>query len=113
MKRQLQHYVAEVKRFEDLMEQKVFSFLGFLCLNILFIYFCIQEAERSELLDQFRSLSQEASMLENNNHTLETEAAQSKVQLSVTLDHVADLETKLNTQDNILADYEKQVRFLL
>ncbi|KAF2883200.1 hypothetical protein ILUMI_22975 [Ignelater luminosus] len=89
LKRQLQHYVAEVKRFEDLMEQK--------------------EAERSELLDQFRSLSQEATMLENNNHTLETEAAQSKVQLSVTLDHVADLETKLNTQDNIMSDYEKQI----
>ncbi|CAH1970630.1 unnamed protein product [Acanthoscelides obtectus] len=89
VKRQLQHYVAEVKRFEDQISQK--------------------ELERAEILDQFKSLSAEAVSLETTNHTLENEAAQSKVQLSVALDHASDLERKLENKDAIIRSYEKQI----
>ncbi|XP_066149970.1 centrosomal protein of 135 kDa isoform X2 [Euwallacea fornicatus] len=89
LKRQLQHYVAEIKRTEDLISQK--------------------ELERSELLDQFKSLSQEANELESNNHTLETEATQSKIQLSVALDHTSDLERKIQHQESVIKSYEKQI----
>lgn len=68
-----------------------------------------KEVERNELLDQFRSLSQEANILENNNHTLENEATQSRVQLSVALDHTSDLERKLENKDSIIRSYEKQI----
>ncbi|XP_074038478.1 centrosomal protein 135kDa isoform X2 [Leptinotarsa decemlineata] len=87
--RQLQHYVAEVKRTEDLISQK--------------------ELERTEILDQFKCLSEEANILESSNHTLENEATQSKVQLSVALDHASDLERKLENQDSIIKSYERQI----
>ncbi|XP_060532572.1 centrosomal protein of 135 kDa isoform X2 [Cylas formicarius] len=89
LKRQLQHYVAEVKRTEDLISQK--------------------EIERGELLDQFKCLSQEANVLENTNHTLENEATQSKIQLSVALDHTADLEKKIEDQESAIRCYERQM----
>lgn len=60
-------------------------------------------------MDQFRSLSHETAVLETNNHTLEHEATQSKVQLSVTLDHVSALEAKLESQDTMLHSYEKEI----
>jgi chromosome segregation ATPase len=60
-------------------------------------------------LDQFRSLSHEANILETNNHTLENEATQSRVQLSVALDHASDLERKLDNKDSIIRSYEKQI----
>lgn len=65
--------------------------------------------ERAEILDQFKSLSEEANILESNNHTLENEASQTKVQLSVALDHASDLERKLENQESIIRSYEKQV----
>ncbi|KRT79397.1 hypothetical protein AMK59_8205, partial [Oryctes borbonicus] len=89
LKRQLQHYVAEVKRTEDLISQK--------------------EIERAEMLDHFRSLSQEATVLENSNHSLETEAAETKVQLSLALDHVNDLERKIESQETMIRGYETQI----
>ncbi|KAI4463577.1 centrosomal protein 2 [Holotrichia oblita] len=89
LKRQLQHYVAEIKRTEDLISHK--------------------EIERTEMLDHFRSLSQEATVLETNNHSLETEAAETKVQLSVALDHVADLERKIESQETMIKGYEQQL----
>ncbi|XP_050293556.1 early endosome antigen 1-like isoform X3 [Anthonomus grandis grandis] len=92
LKRQLQHYVAEVKRTEDIISHK--------------------ELERNELLDQFRCLSQEANILESNNHTLETEATQSKIQLSVALDHSSELERKLDHYEVIIKSYEKQIQDL-
>lgn len=60
-------------------------------------------------MDQFRSLSHEANILETNNHTLENEATQSRVQLSVALDHAADLERKLENKESIILSYEKQI----
>lgn len=61
------------------------------------------------MLDQFRSLSQEATALENNNHTLEHEATQSRMQLSLALDHATDLERKLESQETLIRSYERQV----
>nr|XP_022912788.1 centrosomal protein of 135 kDa isoform X2 [Onthophagus taurus] len=89
LRRQLQHYVAEIKRAEDLISQK--------------------EVERSEMLDHYKSLSEEATNLESTNHTLESEATQAKVQLSVALDHAADLERKVEVQCTMIHDYEKQI----
>ncbi|CAH1098756.1 unnamed protein product [Psylliodes chrysocephalus] len=89
LKRQLQHYVAEVKRTEDLISQK--------------------ELERTEILDQFRNLSQENNVLETTNHTLESEATQTRVQLSVALDHTSDLERKIDNLEAIIRSYEKQI----
>ncbi|XP_028141576.1 centrosomal protein of 135 kDa isoform X2 [Diabrotica virgifera virgifera] len=89
LKTQLQHYVAEVKRTEDLISQK--------------------ELERAEVLDQFKSLSQENNLLESTNHTLENEASQSRVQLSVALDHATDLERHVENQEAIIKSYEKQI----
>ncbi|XP_049825756.1 centrosomal protein of 135 kDa isoform X3 [Aethina tumida] len=89
LKRQLQIYVAEIKRTEDLISQK--------------------EVERNEILDQFKSLSEEATALETNNHTLENEATQNKVQLSVALDHASDLERRLEDKNSIIRSYEKQI----
>ncbi|XP_072382400.1 uncharacterized protein Cep135 isoform X4 [Diabrotica undecimpunctata] len=89
LKTQLQHYVAEVKRTEDLISHK--------------------ELERAEILDQFKSLSQENNILESTNHTLENEASQSRVQLSVALDHATDLERHVENQEAIIKSYEKQI----
>lgn len=69
----------------------------------------MKEIERNELLDQFRSLSDEAALLENSNHTLANQATQSKVQLSVALEHATDLEKKLGSQEAVAQAYEKQV----
>lgn len=89
LKMQLQHYCAEVKRIEDMMATK--------------------EVERSEMLDQFRNLSQEANVLENNNHSLESEATQSRFQLSVALDHAGELEQIIAQQKIVIQNYEKQI----
>lgn len=61
------------------------------------------------MLDQFRSLSQEAMTLENNNHTLEHEATQSRVQLSLALDHANELDRRLEGQEVLIRSYERQV----
>ncbi|KAJ8984603.1 hypothetical protein NQ317_006065, partial [Molorchus minor] len=68
-----------------------------------------KELERTEILDQFKCLSEEAQVLESSNHTLESEATQSRVQLSVALDHASDLERKADNQHAIIRSYEKQI----
>lgn len=60
-------------------------------------------------MDQFKSLSEEANLLETNNHTLESEANQSRVQLTVALDHASELEKRIQNQESIIKSYEKQV----
>lgn len=57
-------------------------------------------------------MSTEAALLENSNHTLENEATQSKVQLSVALEHAMDLEKKLGSQETLVQGYEKQIKEL-
>lgn len=58
LKRQLQQYVQEVQRAEELLQRK--------------------EEERNEMLDQYRTLSHDAVALEGTNQSLELEAAESK-----------------------------------
>lgn len=58
LKRQLQQYVQEVQRAEELLHRK--------------------EEERSEMLEQYRTLSHDAVALEGTNQSLELEAAESK-----------------------------------
>ncbi|CAH0729874.1 unnamed protein product, partial [Brenthis ino] len=82
LKQQLQHYVAEIRRIEDLLSQK--------------------EAERSDMLEQFASLSVEANILENNNHSLESESASKTQQLQTYVNKIQSLEEKLIDKDNII-----------
>lgn len=58
LKRQLQQYVQEVQRAEELLHRK--------------------EEERNEMLDQYRTLTHDAVALEGTNQSLELEAAESK-----------------------------------
>lgn len=58
LKRQLQQYVQEVQRAEELLHRK--------------------EEERNEMLDQYKTLSHDAVALEGTNQSLELEAAESK-----------------------------------
>lgn len=58
LKSQLQQYVQEVQRAEELLLRK--------------------EEERDEMLDFYKTLSQDATILEGNNHSLEAEAAEAR-----------------------------------
>lgn len=89
LKTQLQQYVFEVKRAEDLISKK--------------------EYERAEMLDQFRSLSHEATLLENNNHSLESKATEAKCQLSEANDRIHDLDNRVEQLHILNRDYETQV----
>ncbi|KDR21241.1 centrosomal protein of 135 kDa isoform X2 [Zootermopsis nevadensis] len=89
LKRQLQEYVSEVRRVEDMLATK--------------------EGERNEMLDHFRSLSMEASTLENNNHGLETEMQDARTRLRVANDRIADLERLLESKDTLVNGYEHQI----
>jgi hypothetical protein len=61
------------------------------------------------MLDHFRSLSMEASTLESNNHSLETEVQDSRMQLCVSKDRITDLEHLLETKDTLVNSCERQV----
>ncbi|KAJ8713568.1 hypothetical protein PYW07_013938 [Mythimna separata] len=82
LKQQLQHYVAEIRRIEELLSQK--------------------EAERSDMLEHFASLSVEANILENTNHSLESESASKTMQLQTYTSKIQSLEEKLLDKDNII-----------
>lgn len=58
LKRQLQQYVQEVQRAEELLLRK--------------------EEERNEMLEHYRTLSHDAVVLEGTNQSLELEAAETK-----------------------------------
>jgi predicted nucleic acid-binding Zn-ribbon protein len=68
-----------------------------------------QEEERTAMLDHFRSLSVEASALENNNHSLETEIQDARAQLRAANDRITDLEQLLESKDTLVNNYERQV----
>lgn len=82
LKQQLQHYVAEIRRIEELLSQK--------------------EAERSDMLEHFASLSVEANILENTNHSLESESASKSVQLQSYITKIQNLEEKLIDKENCI-----------
>ncbi|XP_066590884.1 centrosomal protein of 135 kDa isoform X2 [Prorops nasuta] len=89
LKRQLQTYVSEVRRAEELLNRK--------------------ENERTEMLNHFRSLSLEASVLENNNHSLESEAAEARGALESARDKLLDLERQLADKESLTREYETQI----
>ncbi|XP_029664443.1 centrosomal protein of 135 kDa-like isoform X2 [Formica exsecta] len=89
LKRQLQTYVSEVRRAEELLNRK--------------------ENERTEMLNHFRSLSLEATVLENSNHSLESEAAEAKGALQNARHQIADLERLLTDRDCLIKGYETQI----
>ncbi|OWR43140.1 centrosomal protein of [Danaus plexippus plexippus] len=82
LKQQLQHYVAEIRRIEELLSQK--------------------EAERSDMLEHFASLSVEANILENTNHSLESESASKSMQLQSYVSKIQNLEEKLVDKEHII-----------
>ncbi|XP_025989831.1 centrosomal protein of 135 kDa isoform X2 [Solenopsis invicta] len=89
LKRQLQTYVSEVRRVEELLNRK--------------------ENERTEMLNHFRSLSLEATVLENNNHSLESEAAEARGALQTARHQILDLERQLADRDCLIKGYETQI----
>lgn len=77
----------------------------------MLIIFSFQENERTEMLNHFRSLSLEATVLENSNHSLESEAAEAKGALQNARHQIADLERLLTDRDCLIKGYETQVFF--
>lgn len=61
------------------------------------------------MLDQFRSLSHEATLLENSNHSLESKATEAKCQLSEATDRIHDLDHRVEQLHVLNRDYESQV----
>lgn len=69
----------------------------------------LKENERTEMLNHFRSLSLEATVLENNNHSLESEAAEARGALQSGKDRLVDLERQVADKDCLIRGYEGQV----
>lgn len=89
LKMQLQVYVLEIRRIEEMLETK--------------------ESEREEILEQFKALNCEASQLESNNHSLESEAKSSRTLLREKEHRLSDLERKLIDKEGLISSYEAQV----
>lgn len=89
LKQQLQHYVAEIRRIEELLSQK--------------------EAERSDMLEHFASLSVEANILENTNHSLESESASKSLQLQNYVSKIESLESKLIDKETIIENQASRI----
>lgn len=78
LKQQLKQYVQEVKKAEDLLMHKVWSIVVNHWLIDEIVNFYVQEKEREEMLDHYRSLSHDAVLLEGSNHSLEAQATEYK-----------------------------------
>lgn len=65
------------------------------------------------MLDQFKSLCQEATMLENNNHSLEIEACDAKQKLTEALDKICDLKQQIECLETLNRDLENEVKILI
>ncbi|XP_073947053.1 uncharacterized protein [Choristoneura fumiferana] len=89
LKQQLQHYVAEIRRIEEMLSQK--------------------EAERSDMLEHFASLSVEANILENTNHSLESESASKSLQLQSYISKIQALEERSVDKDNLIDTQSSQI----
>lgn len=89
LKSQLQHYVEEIRRIEEMLSQK--------------------EAERSDMLEHFASLSVEANILENTNHSLESESASKSMQLQTYVSKIENLESKLIDKENVIESQSARI----
>lgn len=65
------------------------------------------------MLNHFRSLSLEATVLETNNQSLESEAAEARGALQTAQDRLLDLERQIADRDCLIRGYETQVSFTL
>lgn len=90
LKMQLQVYVLEIRRVEEILE--------------------VKESERDEILEQFKTLNCEASQLESNNYSLESEAKSSKTLLRENEHRVSDLKRQLVDKEDLIISYESQVK---
>lgn len=93
LRQQLQHYVAEIRRIEELLSQK--------------------EAERSDMLEHFASLSVEANILENTNHSLESESASKSLQLQNYVIKIQELESKLFDKESLIETQSSRIADML
>lgn len=64
------------------------------------------------MLNHFRSLSLEATVLETNNHSLESEAAEARGALQTARHQMLDMERQLTDRDCLIKGYESQVSIL-
>lgn len=81
LKNQLQQYVHEVQKAENLLYRKVGALFYLKYIFYAFTYLAVyidQEEEREEMLEHYKSLSQDAVALEGNNNSLEAEAADAR-----------------------------------
>jgi len=90
LKMQLQVYVLEIRRVEEMLE--------------------IKESEREEILEQFKTLNCEATQLESSNHSLESEAKSTKTLLREKEHRMSDLKHKLDDKESLISSYESQVK---
>lgn len=91
LKMQLQVYVLEIRRVEEILELK--------------------ESERDEILEQFKTLNCEATQLESNNYSLESEAKSTKTLLREKEHRMSDMERKLVDKEDLISSYESQVKY--
>lgn len=89
LKKQLQNYVQEVRRVEQMLEAK--------------------EIERAEMLEQFKTLSTEAMNLESNNQTLESEKNSTNNNLRIAQEKLQGLQATIQTKDSLVTEMEEQI----
>ncbi|XP_044727871.1 putative leucine-rich repeat-containing protein DDB_G0290503 isoform X2 [Chrysoperla carnea] len=92
LKQQLQGYICEVSRIEDLLDQK--------------------EKQRDSMLADFRQLSAEANILENNNSSLENEACVVKHELQNANEKLCELKDALERNECLIKSYCQQIQTL-
>lgn len=92
LNQQVHDYIAKVQSAEEMLQQR--------------------SRERSEMLDHFRTLTVEATQLESNNQTLESEAQSTKSLLRNAETKIIDLEHIVQNKDALIAGYEQQLNEL-
>lgn len=69
----------------------------------------LQDKERSEMLEHFRTLTVEATQLGSNNMTLESEARSTRNSLKSAESKIANLESEIESKDRLISSYLEQV----
>ncbi|XP_065213055.1 myosin-2 heavy chain, non muscle-like [Planococcus citri] len=89
MRNQMHDYIAKVRAAEETLQQK--------------------DKERSDMLDHFRTLTIEATQLESNNQSLESEARSTRNALRNAESKIADLQHVIQNKDALINGYEEQL----
>lgn len=85
LKKQVQSYILEIQRVEDLLAAK--------------------EQERTDLLDQYRTLSAEAEHYQNSNHQLESEGSNLRLEILTRESEIRMLKEKTDRMDRELQEH--------